>query len=78
MWLSMIASAIIAGVCSSVANGSGDGILESICICAMAILMLIISASADYCKDSRFIKLQSLVAEEDCTVVRGKYGSTFR
>jgi len=74
----MVASAIIAGICSSVANGSGDGILEAACICVMALCMLIIAASADYCKDSRFIKLQSLVAEEECTVVRGKYGSTFR
>jgi len=74
----MVASAIIAGICSSVANGSGDGILEAACICVMALCMLIIAASADYCKDSRFIRLQSLVAEEECTVVRGKYGSTFR
>jgi len=74
----MIATAIVAGVCSSFANESGQGILEAICICTMALCMLLITAWADYCKDKRFIHLQSLVAEEDCTVVRGKYGSTNR
>lgn len=74
----MIGSALIAGLCSTFANGNGDGILEAIFICAMAVIMLLITAAADYCKDSRFVALQSLVQEEDCTVVRGKYGSTFR
>lgn len=74
----MIATAIVAGVCSSFANGSGDGVGEAICICLMAVCMWLISATADYCKDKRFLKLQELVAEEDCTVVRGKYGSSQR
>lgn len=74
----MIVTAIVAGVCSSFANESADGIGEAICICLMALCMWLISAAADYCKDKRFLKLQELVAEEDCTVVRGKYGSSVR
>ena len=75
LWITMIVTAIVAGVCSSFANESADGIGEAICICLMALCMWLISAAADYCKDKRFLKLQELVAEEDCTVVRGKNGS---
>lgn len=77
MYVGIVASAIVAGICGMFVNG-WDAIIEAIFIGAFTILLIIITSGTDLIKDKRFIELQSLVKDENVTVVRGKPNATIR
>jgi len=43
----------------------------------MAIFIIVsLTSLNDWVKDKQFVKLQSIVKDEDIAVIRGKYGAT--
>lgn len=76
MWVGIVGSAIGAGLCGMFVDGF-NSIIEAISITAVAIIILIITSASDWAKDKRFIELQSLVKDENVTVIRGKINATF-
>ena len=77
MWVAIVGSALAAGICGMFVEGF-DSVIEAIFICAMAFLIIAISSATDYCKDKRFVALQSLVKDENVTVIRGKNHATIK
>lgn len=75
MWVAIGVTALFAGVCGIYADGWG-AILEAIFIIVLALMLILISSTVDYCKDKKFIQLQSLLKEETVTVIRGKEGAS--
>jgi magnesium-transporting ATPase (P-type) len=57
---------------------SGDvkrGFFDAISIILAALGLISITAVADWIKDNRFVHLQSLIKEDNVTVIRGKSGA---
>jgi magnesium-transporting ATPase (P-type) len=77
LWVIIAATALFSGICGIFVNG-WKKIIEAISIVGVAIIILLITAYADYMKDQRFVKLQGLVKDENITVIRGKYNATHR
>ena len=71
MYIGIVGSALVAGICGMFVNGF-DSIIEAISICVFAVVLVVITSATDLIKDKRFIELQSLVKDENVTVVRGK------
>ena len=76
MWVGIVASAIAAGVCGMFVDGFGS-VIEAISITIVAAVILTVTSASDWAKDKRFIELQSLVKDENVTVIRGKINATF-
>lgn len=49
---------------------------EGIAIVFTTFILIVITATADYIKDKKFIELQSILKEEDIPVIRGKQSAT--
>jgi len=52
------------------------GLVEGFSIVLAALLIISITSLADWIKDKQFVALQSLIKEEEVTVIRGKFGAT--
>jgi len=78
MYVGIIASAIIAAICGLFTPDRWKRIIEGIMIAAVTLVIIIISSATDLLKDQRFIELNSLVKDEDVTVVRGKANSKLK
>lgn len=76
LWLVMIISAILSSICSMFVKGFFDSLGDAIAIITAAILLILITAGADWAKDKRFVALQSIIKEDKVTVIRGKSGAT--
>ena len=77
MWVLIAATAIVSGVCGLIAAQWAKG-YEAISIIAVSFVILFITAYADYMKDTKFVKLQELVKDENITVIRGKHNATHK
>ena len=53
-----------------------EGALSGISIIVATIFIISVTSIADYIKDKRFVQLQSMIADELITVIRGKFGVT--
>jgi P-type E1-E2 ATPase len=53
-----------------------EGALSGISIIIATIFIISVTSIADYVKDKRFVQLQSMIADELITVIRGKFGVT--
>lgn len=76
LWLVMILSALISWLTSIVCTGQFKASTgEAISIILAAFGLITITAVADWIKDNRFVHLQSLIKEDNVTVIRGKSGA---
>lgn len=74
LWVVIGATAIVSALCGIYAEG-GYSLLEGIFLCLFALLMILMNSVVDYCKDKKYIQLQSIMMDETITVNRGKFGS---
>jgi len=63
---------IIAGLI----NNPAWGWIEGVAIIVGIFIIVSIQAANDWMKDKQFVKLQSIVKDEEIPVIRGKYGAT--
>lgn len=52
------------------------GLVEGISIIISALVLIALASLADWFKDCRFVNLQSLIKDENITVIRGKFGAS--
>ena len=76
MWIIIGATAIFAGICGAFSEDREQAIVEALFIVIIALVIILITSIVDYCKDKKFINLQSIVKDENITVIRGKFGAT--
>jgi len=75
IWAAIAVTAIGSGLCGVWVNGWVT-IREAISIIVLALVIIVISAGADWFKDSNFVKIQSMAKDEHITVVCGKLHQT--
>jgi magnesium-transporting ATPase (P-type) len=78
LWLVMILSALISWFISIAVTRfqnftANTGEVISILLAALGLIS--VTAVADWIKDNRFVNLQSLIKEDNVTVIRGKSGA---
>jgi Ca2+ transporting ATPase len=59
-----------------VASGPKWGWIEGVSIYVAIFIIVSLTSLNDWVKDKQFVRLQSLVKDEDIAVIRGKYGAT--
>ena len=56
-WLVMIISALLSGIVSMFVNMSISSLGDAIAVVSAAVILILITASADWAKDNRFVQL---------------------
>jgi magnesium-transporting ATPase (P-type) len=72
----MAIGAFITIITGMVAQGAKWGWLQGVSIYVALFIIVAITSLNDWVKDKQFVRLQSLVKDEDIPVIRGKYGAT--
>ena len=57
LWLVMIISALLSGIVSMFVNMSISSLGDAIAVVSAAVILILITASADWAKDNRFVQL---------------------
>jgi hypothetical protein len=68
IWAAIAVTSVAAGLCGVWVQG-WDTIRESISIVVLALVIIVISAGADWYKDSNFVKIQAFAKDEKVTVL---------
>jgi P-type Ca2+ transporter type 2B len=63
-------------ITNMVASGPAWGWVQGVSIYFAIFIIVSLSSLTDWAKDKQFVRLQSLVKDEDIAVIRGKYGAT--
>ena len=63
IWLVMALTALLSGLCGVWVNGL-SACEEAVSIVVILAVILIVMSAADWCKDKRFVALQSMVQDE--------------
>jgi Ca2+ transporting ATPase len=74
--LALAIAAFLTIITGMVAKGPKWGWLEGVSIYIAIFIIVSLTSLNDWVKDKQFVKLQSLVKDEDIAVIRGKYGAT--
>jgi P-type Ca2+ transporter type 2C len=59
-----------------VSQGPKWGWIEGVSIYMAIFIIVSLTSLNDWVKDKQFVRLQSIVKDEDIAVIRGKYGAT--
>jgi Ca2+ transporting ATPase len=73
---SLAIAAFLTIITGMVASGPKWGWIEGVSIYLAIFIIVSLTSLNDWVKDKQFVKLQSLVKDEDIAVIRGKYGAT--
>lgn len=74
--LSLAIAAFLTIITGMVSNGPKWGWIEGVSIYIAIFIVVTLTSLNDWFKDKQFVKLQSLVKDEQIAVIRGKYGAT--
>lgn len=74
--MSLAIAAFLTIITGMVANGPKWGWIEGVSIYFAILIIVTLTSLNDWVKDKQFVKLQSLVKDEDIAVIRGKHGAT--
>lgn len=74
--LSLAIAAFFTIITNMVATGPAWGWVQGVSIYFAIFIIVSLSALNDWVKDKQFVRLQSLVKDENIAVIRGKYGAT--
>lgn len=72
----MAVAAFVTIITNMVASGPEWGWVQGVSIYFSIFIIVSLAALNDWVKDKQFVKLQSLVKDENIPVVRGKHGAT--
>jgi len=75
LWVIIFVTGIIGTACGLYEEG-GAALLGGIFLFVFGFSMILITSLIDYCKDKKFVELQSFLIDEQITVIRGKFGAT--
>lgn len=74
--LSLAIAAFFTIITNMVASGPAWGWVQGVSIYVAIFIIVSLASLNDWVKDKQFVKLQSLVKDEDIAVIRGKHGAT--
>mmetsp|Transcript_1476 Transcript_1476/g.2597 ORF Transcript_1476/g.2597 Transcript_1476/m.2597 type:complete len:281 (+) Transcript_1476:23-865(+) len=77
MWWAIIGSAFVLSVFEGFFT-SLDAMMQGVSIIFGTVFIILILSVADYLKDSQFVKLQSILKDQDVQVIRGKMGEVIQ
>lgn len=69
-------AAFLTIITNMVAEGPAWGWVQGVSIYIAMFIVVAISSLNDWAKDKQFVRLQSVLKDEDIAVIRGKYGAT--